>query len=259
MSTALITGASKGIGKAIAEILASKKINLLLVARSEDLLKEHAEYLKSKYNVEVNYLVVDLSHTNAIDKIFNCCTDEKKEINILVNNAGYGLSGPFEKYSIEEHLEMMKVNMNVPVQLVYTFLPMLRRQSKSYILNIASTAAYQSVPGLNVYAATKAFILNFSRGLRYELRKSNISVTVISPGATDTDFPNRASITGKKAIRTAEKFNMQPEAVAAIAVNAMFDEKAEAIAGMLNKLTAFFVWLLPKHIAEKAAANIYDL
>ncbi|OIR00618.1 NADP-dependent 3-hydroxy acid dehydrogenase YdfG [mine drainage metagenome] len=259
MSTALITGASKGIGKAIAEILASKKINLLLVARSESLLKEHAYYLHSKFNVEVNYLVLDLSQTNAVEIIFDWCKNEKKEINILVNNAGYGLSGPFEKYSIEDHFEMMKVNMNVPVQLVYTFLPMLRRQTKSYILNIASTAAYQSVPGLNVYAATKAFILNFSRGLRYELRKSSISVTVISPGATDTDFPNRASITGENAIKVAEKFNMQPKAVAAIAVKAMFDEKAEVVAGILNKLTAFFVWLLPKQIAEKAAANIYDL
>lgn len=258
MSTALITGASKGIGKAIAEILASKKINLLLVARSEDLLKEHAAYLRSTFNVEVNYLVVDLSQTNAVDKIFDWCTNEKKEINILVNNAGYGLSGTFEKYSIEEYLEMMKVNMNVPVQLAYTFLPMLRRQTRSYILNIASTAAYQSVPGLNVYAATKAFILNFSRGLRYELRKSNISVTVISPGATDTDFPNRASI-GEKATKAAEKLNMQPGAVAAIAVNAMFNRRTEVIAGFMNKLTSFFVWLLPKQIAEKIAANIYEL
>ena len=258
MPIALITGASKGIGKAIAEELAARKIDLLLVARSEELLKDLAEYLQSKYGVRADYLPLDLSKVAALEEIMDWVGDKKNEINILVNNAGYGLSGSFEKYSMQEHSEMMQVNMQVPVQLTHALLPSLRQQSQAYILNIASTAAYQAVPGLSLYAASKAFILNFSRGLQYELKDSTVSVTAICPGATDTDFPKRAMVSAK-ATKAAEKVNMSPETVAKIAVIAMFDKRTELITGFINKLTVFFVWLFPKKLVEKIAASIYEL
>jgi len=258
MSTAVITGASKGIGKAIAEELASRKIDLLLIARTEDLLKALAEDLHSKYAIQADYLAVDLTKDDAVEQIIHCCENKKKSISILVNNAGYGLSGSFEKYSIAEQTDMMRVNMQVPVQLTHALLPSLREQSKAYILNIASTAAYQAVPGLSLYAASKSFILNFSRGLDYELRGTTVSVTAICPGATDTDFPNRAMVSSK-ATKAAEKVNMSAESVARIAVKAMFDKKTELITGVFNKITTFFVWLLPKKFSEKIAANIYEL
>ncbi len=258
MSYALITGASKGIGKAIAEELASRKINLLLIARNELLLKDVAADLANRYQVDTDYLAIDLTLTDATAQIIEWIHQRNYQVHILVNNAGYGLSGPFESYSSQEHKDMMQVNMIAPVALCRQLLPRLKAQPQSYILNIASSAAYQAVPGLSVYAASKAFVLNFSRGLRFELRKSNISVTAVSPGSTDTDFAHRAKV-GAKALKTAEKVNMSPQAVARLAVHAMFARKTELITGTINKLGAFFAWLLPKKLVEKASAGIYNL
>jgi short-subunit dehydrogenase len=179
-------------------------------------------------------------------------------VGILVNNAGYGLSGPFTKYSAEAHIEMMRVNMEVPVALTAALLPMLTKNAPAYILNVASSAAYQAVPGLTAYAASKSFVLSFSRGLRHELKNTGVSVTAVSPGATDTNFAHRANV-GHKALKTAEKVNMTPEAVAEIAVTALFNKKPEVITGFLNKLGAFLVWLLPKKLAESTAASLYGL
>jgi len=258
MTYALITGASKGIGKAIAEELASRRINLLLVARDARLLEELAQTVKQQYAIEAHFLALDLALPNAVTTLNSWIENNLFNINILVNNAGYGLSGPFTDYSIEEHKAMMQVNMTVPVELTGTLLPQLKTNHPSYILNIVSSAAYQSVPGLTTYAASKSFMLSFSRGLRYELRHKGISVTAVSPGSTDTGFATRAKV-GAKGLKAAEKVNMTPKAVAAIAVKAMFAKKAEVITGFINQLGAFLVWLFPKKLAEKTAAGIYEL
>jgi short-subunit dehydrogenase len=257
-SYALITGASKGIGKAIAEELAMRKSNLLLVARSESLLAELAQQLISRYGVDVKWLAIDLSAIDASQQVWNWVQNQGLQVQILVNNAGYGLSGRFIDYTAREHADMIQVNNRVPVELCSLFLPMLMEQPKSYILNIASSAAYQAVPGLSTYAASKIFMLNFSRALRFELRRSPVSVTVVSPGGTATDFANRAKVAAK-AVRAGEKLNMSPEAVAKLAVNAMYARKTEIITGFVNKLGAFFVWLLPKKLAEKTAASLYEM
>lgn len=256
MSYALITGGSKGIGKCIAEELAQKKYNLLLVARSEAELKTLCTQLSSQYGVTCDYLALDLSIIGAANELYTFCTAKKYDIQVLINNAGYGLSGLFEGYTLEEHRKMMQVNMISLVELSHLFLPQLKQKSQAYIMNIASTAAYQSVPGLNLYAASKAFVLSFSRGLKFELKKTSVSVTCISPGGTDTNFSNRAKVSAK-AIKAGEKVNMTPEAVAKIAVNAMFAQKSEVITGIVNKLGTFFVWLLPKALTEKVAAGLY--
>lgn len=257
MATALITGASKGIGKAIAEKMAQQKVNVLLVARSESLLQQQVMYLTSTYLIQADYIAIDLSADGAVQQLMDWCVQKKYSINILVNNAGYGLGGAFENYSIKEYQNMMRVNMSVPVELCRTLIPYLSQQPQSHILNIASSAAYQAVPGLSVYAATKSFLLSFSRGLRYELRNSCISVTAVCPGATDTEFSDRAKL-GEKAKKAASKLNMTPEVVAMIAVNAMFNNKPEVITGFVNKAGAFMAWLLPKSITEKVAASIYE-
>ena len=256
MVYALITGASKGIGKAMASNLAARKINLLLIARSEDLLDELSIELSKKYGVEVKYFCIDLANENAAETIFDWVIHNKVAVSILINNAGYGLSGSFEKYTANAHAEMMKVNMISLVKLTSLFLPMLKQQEKSYILNIASAAAYQAVPYLSAYAASKSFVVSFSRGLHYELRKTNVSVTCVSPGGTDTDFAIRAVIS-KKAMKAGKKLNMTPEKVAAMAVNCMFLRKREAITGFVNKLGAALVWLTPKRLSEKVAASLY--
>ena len=152
----------------------------------------------------------------------------------------------------------MRVNMRAPVELTALLIPILLKQPAAYILNVASSAAYQAVPGLAVYAASKAFILSFSRGLSHELRKTNISVTVVSPGGTDSDFALRANVSAK-AVKAGEKLNMTAEAVAKQAIIAMFARKTEIITGFVNRLGAFLVWLLPKKLAERTAAAIYEI
>jgi short-subunit dehydrogenase len=254
---ALITGASKGIGKAIASELASKGFNVLLVARSESLLEQVTAEITSRYRVKADWLALDLSHVNAPQNVYDWCRAKGYTIQALINNAGYGLSGPFEKYSLEEHWNMMQLNMQTLVGLVRLFLPGMRSLPRAYVLNIASSAAYQAVPKLSLYAATKAFVLAFSRGLHQELRDSPISVTCVSPGATDTDFPNRAQL-GEKGMKAAEKFNMAPAAVAALAVKGMLSRKPEVITGFINKLGAAMAWLLPKSMVEKTAMKIYE-
>jgi uncharacterized protein len=257
MEYALITGASKGIGKAIAEELAGRKFNILIVARSGELLEQITEDIKARYGVQADWLALDLSSPGAAQKVYDWCQGRQYGLQALINNAGYGLSGPFEKYNLEEHLNMMQLNMATLVGMTRLFLPQLRQRSRAYILNIASSAAYQAVPGLSLYAATKSFVLSFSRGLHQELLNGPVSVTCISPGATDTDFPNRAQV-GEKGMRAAQKLNMTPAAVASIAVRAMLAGKSEVVVGFVNKLGAAMAWLLPKTLVERTAMKLYE-
>jgi len=257
MAYALITGASKGIGLAIAKELARRKFDLLLVARSESLLAEVASQLASEHNVKTDFLAVDLAQSGAAQRVFDWCRQKQYTLQMLVNNAGYGLSGPFEKHSMSEHTNMMAVNMTALVELTYLFLPQLRQRSKAYILNIGSSAAYQAVPGLSLYAASKSFVLQFSRGLHQELRRSTVSVTCVCPGSTDTNFVDRAQI-GDKGRKAAEKVNMTPTEVARQAVEATLAGKTELVTGLLNKAGKLMAWLLPKGLVEQTAGSIYD-
>ncbi|MEA5404958.1 SDR family oxidoreductase [Arcicella sp. DC2W] len=254
---ALITGASKGIGKEIAIELAKQKYNLLLVARSEGLLREVAIELQEKYGVNVNYLAADLATVDVARQVFDWVAKNQYEVSVLVNNAGYGSVGNFDTYSIEQNRDMMNLNMATLTEMCHVFLPMLKRQPKAYIMNIASSTAYQALPKMAVYAATKIYVLNFSRALKHELKDTSVSVTCISPGATDTGFNDRAAVPAK-ARKAAEKVAMTPEVVAKISVKAMFDKKTEVIPGTLNKLGAFLAWLAPKSITENVAAGIYQ-
>lgn len=257
MKFALITGASKGIGRAIAEEMASHGFNVLLVARSEALLQEVANDISVKYKVATGHLAIDLSNPGAPETIFNWCAEHTYGVVALVNNAGYGLSGPFEKYPLNENIDLMQVNMMAMVRLCQLFLPELRSQPRAYIMNIASSAAYQAVPNLSLYAASKAFVISFSRGLGQELRGSGVTVTCVSPGSTATGFAQRANI-GEKGLKTAAKVNMTAGAVAVTAVRSMMAGKAEVIVGGINKLGAFLVWLLPKGLVERTAMKIYE-
>ncbi|HLY69129.1 MAG TPA: SDR family oxidoreductase [Puia sp.] len=257
METALITGASKGIGKAIAEELGGRGYNLLLVARSAELLLQAANEFREKFNIDVDILAIDLSLPDSPEKVLYWCKEKNYNVTILVNNAGYGLSGQFDKYSVAENVNMVQLNIVALVKLCQLFLPQLKQRSKSYILNIASSAAYQAVPFLSLYSASKSFVLSFSRGLRQELKKTSVSLTCISPGSTDTDFVVRAQL-GEKGLKTASKVNMTPKDVAHIAVNSLFAGKAEVVVGFLNKLGAFMAWLMPKGLVETTAMKIYE-
>jgi hypothetical protein len=257
MSYALITGASKGIGKEIAMELANRGYELLLVARNSYELQQVKEEIQKKYAVSVDYLVVDLSEATAVERLFTWVLEKQIDLRILVNNAGYGLVGDFESYSYEEHHKMMQVNMNAVVEACHRFFPMLSGKGQAYVLNIASSTAYQAIPLMSLYAASKVFVLNFSRGLFHEWKIKGISVTAVSPGATSTSFNDRANLR-ESARKAAQKVTMSPSAVAKMAVNGMFAKKPEVITGFINQLGAFLAWIAPKSISEKVAKGIYE-
>lgn len=257
MAYALITGASKGIGLAIANELARRKFDLLLVARSESLLRESASQLTSQFGIKTDMLAIDLSSPGAAQTVADWCQQKAYPVQMLVNNAGYGLSGLFEEHPLADHLNMMTLNMSVLVELTYLMLPTLHKQDRGYILNIGSSVAYQAIPRLSLYSASKAFVLQFSRGLHHELARTSVSVTCVCPGATDTGFVDRAQI-GDKGRKAAEKVNMTPEAVAKQAVAATLAGKTEHVTGFLNKAGKFMAWLLPKNLVEKTAGSVYE-
>lgn len=257
MAFALVTGASGGIGLCLAEELAKRKISLLLIARSEDKLAAAAAHLKSKYGIETFYLAIDLSEPSAECKVKAWIDTHQWPVNILINNAGYGLWGKVEDLDASNLNNMMQLNMNSIVNLCHSLIPILRKQNHSYILNVASTASYQAVPTLTVYAATKAFVVLFSRGLRWELKGSGISVSCLSPGATSTGFVDRAGMQSMK--ERADKFSMKAEAVASIGIDGMFKRKAEIIPGFVNWISVMATYLLPKTLVERIAYGLYKV
>lgn len=255
MAFALITGASGGIGLSIAHELAKRKINLLLIARSEDKLSTAKTALEEKHKIKVEYLSTDLSKPGSALVVSDWVSKNSFAVNILVNNAGYGIWGNVDKTPMAQLTNMMQLNMIALVELCHVLLGELKKHPKSYILNVASTAAYQAVPTLATYAASKSFVVLFTRGLRKELKDSTVSVTCLSPGATSTNFIDRAGMESLK--ERAEKFSMTSDQVAKISINGMFSGKAEVIAGFVNWLSVQFTYFLPKSIIENIAAGLY--
>ena len=254
---ALVTGASRGIGRALALELAQRGYHLLLVARSESQLAELAQEIAARHQRQAHVLALDLTVPAAAATVVAWATQQTSDLRVLVNNAGFGLWGRFEELPLAEQQGMLQLNMLLPVALTHALLPVLRRAPQAYVLNVASTAAYQAVPVLTLYAASKAFLLSFSRGLRYELKDSPVSVSCLSPGATTTGFNDRAGM-GEELQKTAAKVAMTPEAVAATAVAGLLAGEAEIIPGLLNKVTAGITSFVPKGLTERIAASIYE-
>ncbi len=257
MAYALVTGASRGIGRALALLLAQRGFDLLLVARSEDHLLTLAQEIGQRHQRQARILALDLAAPGAAETVATWATAQTDQLAVLVNNAGYGLWGRFEQLSLADQQNMLQLNMILPVALTHALLPALHQMSKGYILNVASTAAYQAVPSLSLYAASKAFLLSFSRGLRYELKTSNVSVTCLCPGATTTSFADRAGMSAELQA-TANKVSMSAEVVAAAALAGLLVGEAEVVPGVLNKVSAGLTSFVPKGLVEKIAAGIYE-
>ncbi|MBX2921469.1 MAG: SDR family NAD(P)-dependent oxidoreductase [Chitinophagaceae bacterium] len=256
MAYALVTGAAKGIGKSIAHELTLRNYNLLLVDVDGRGLALTKLELERTAGVHVAYLVGDLSLPETPEAVFKWSSAWQDELEVLVNNAAFGLNGAFAALPLQEQLSIIDVNIKSVVALSHRFIPVLKKRGRGYILNIGSNAGYQPVPYLNIYAASKAFIISFTRSLRHELRSSGIVVSCVSPGSTDTHFVDRAGM-GNHIRKTAERYNMTPRAVAKIAVNTLFKGNAERITGFQTKLGVFLSWLAPKSWAEKFGANIF--
>ncbi|AFY35531.1 SDR family oxidoreductase [Calothrix sp. PCC 7507] len=201
MSTALITGASGGIGKAFAQKLAARQTNLVLVARSEEKLNQLAQELQEKYKIRVDVIVKDLTETNAANAVFDVTKSQGLTIDLLINNAGFGDYGDFAERDGERQVKMVQLNILALVDLTHQFLPLMRQRRSGSIINVSSIAAFQPIPYLSVYAASKAFVLSFSESLWAENRQYGVRILVACPGPTETDFFTEAdfpqSFTGK--------------------------------------------------------------
>lgn len=255
MKQAIVTGASKGLGKALAHQLAAKGYNLLLIARSENLLKEEARVISASFNVQVDVLSLDLTDPTSGSTVYGWCLQHQFNPSVLINNAGYACWGFFESLNIEQQQQMLQVNTGSLVNLTHALLPLLKTNTEAYIMNIASTAAYQAVPTMTLYAASKAFVKAFSRGLRYELRTSSVSVTCLSPGPMATNFIQQAGMEAMQ--ETAKKFEMSADVVAKTGLKAMFNKKSESVPGLVNYITVKVSNILPDALLEKIAANLY--
>ena len=242
----LITGASKGIGKEIAWEFVRQKWNVILVARSQALLEELAREMQSK-GVAVLVIAADLTKIEEREKVVNVVQSKNIPLCALVNNAGFGSAGPFASLDRMWELSQIELNIAALVDLSKLFIPLLSMQSQSYILNIASTAAFQPGPYMATYYATKSFVLHFSEALSIELADTSISVTAHCPGATESEFAQVAG-TDKALLGKPSFHTMSAEVVARSAISSMLKRKRVAIPGILNRLLAFSVRLTPRFV-----------
>jgi hypothetical protein len=253
----IITGASKGIGKAFAFECAAKKMNLILVARSAELLTKLADEL-SATGVEVKTIAVDLLEPKAADKIFDRIKSEQWNVNMLINNAGIGDHGAFAKQSLQHQLNTMQLNMNVMVEMAYHFLHNSDNTQKRYILNTASTGAFQPVPNFSIYTATKAFILSFTESLHFEMKQQQVHVTALCPGGTETEFFS-GSENMQKVVKKNQAYMMPAKDVALQGLEGLLRNKTIVIPGLVNKVGAVAAQLMPRKMVVSTAAKFFDI
>jgi short-subunit dehydrogenase len=188
IETALITGASSGIGTAFAKELAARQSHLILVARSQDKLEKLAKQLQQQFKIQVDILVQDLTAPGATKSVFEVISQKGLTVDLLINNAGFGDYGAFSERQLKKQIEMIQLNITALVELTHMFLPLMQQRRKGGIINLSSIAAYQPLPYLSVYAATKAFVLSFSEALWAENKRTGVRILALCPGPTESQF-----------------------------------------------------------------------
>lgn len=251
--TALITGASVGIGRDLAELFARDGHHLVLTARNEAQLQELAATLRDQYHVNVEVIVQDLSAAGAAQRIFEQL--QSKSIDYLVNNAGFGTHGPFAESDIPSQLAMLQVNIAALTHLTRLFLPGMLKRGGGRIMNVASVAAFLPGPLMAVYYATKAYVLSFSEALASELAGSGVTVTALCPGPTKTEFQIRAGIADAPLFRMGA---MNSAKAAGLGYDAMMAGKRSIVTGFSNKLSAFGTRFIPRRATAAIAKRLNE-
>jgi short-subunit dehydrogenase len=195
---ALVTGASSGIGLALAREIAANGHDVVLTARNGDALEAAAGAIEGKYGVRADAIPLDLRNPDAAEQLYQTISNQKIEIGILVNNAGFGLGGEFLETDLQREVEMIQVNVIAVTQLTKLFAAGMVRRRSGRVMNVASTAAFQPGPLMAVYYATKAYVLSFSQAVAEELRNTGVTVTALCPGATATAFADTAEISNSR-------------------------------------------------------------
>ncbi|MFQ5745837.1 MAG: SDR family NAD(P)-dependent oxidoreductase [Gemmatimonadota bacterium] len=253
--TALVTGASGGIGYELARLLAAQGYGLVIVARSEDLLRTAADELASDYGVPVRVVVLDLEDRAAPDRLFELLQNEACPVEILVNNAGFGTSGAFADTDLGSELRMLQVNVAALTHLSKLFLRQMKERGSGRILNVASTAAFQPGPFMAVYFATKAYVLSLSQAIAEELRGTAITVTALCPGATATGFQRRAAMQDST---IGSQGMMDARVVARAGLEGMMRGERIVIPGARNRFVARAVGLLPRKLVTKVVRRLTE-
>ncbi|MDX6633089.1 MAG: uncharacterized protein QOG26_1094 [Solirubrobacterales bacterium] len=236
-STALVTGASAGIGAAIARELAARGHGVTLVARREERLRELARELAAAHGVRAEAIGADLGDPRGRDRMAAAISKLGLEVEVLVNNAGFGTFGFFAKADRQRQLEMVRLNVEAVVDLESRYLGTMVDRGRGAVLNIASMAAFQPLPGSSTYAATKAFVLSHSEALHSELQGTGVTVTAVCPGPVKTEFSEAAGIAGVEE-RTPGMLWMSAEDVAKSAVDAAEKGKRSVVPGLMNQAGA---------------------
>ena len=252
--TALVTGASRGIGYELAKLLARDGYDLVLVARNEQELNQLGEEMKREYGTAVTVMAKDLSVATAPKEVFEEVERRGIRVDVLVNNAGFGTIGPFVRQALDGQLRMVQVNVTALVHLTGLFLPEMVARGTGRILNVASTAAFQPGPLMAVYYASKAFVLSFSEALWEEARGTGVKVSCLCPGSTVSKF---REVAGTNKVRLSRAGAQMPSmTVARMGYGAWQSNKRVEVTGARNRAIASVVRFLPRTTLLRLVRNI---
>jgi short-subunit dehydrogenase len=240
---AVITGASSGIGKALAFEFASGGFDLLLISRNKAALAEVEAACRQKHGIEAEIVAADLSNAEGIESAVTALTSPARQYEVLVNNAGFGIHGDFVSADIDENLQLLNLQLSAALRLTRALLPAMVSRGSGRILNVASVYSFSPVPFQSVYAACKAFLLSFSTAIQNELEGTGVTVTVFCPGITQTEFRSRAGIAQKS-----QSSGMTAEAAARIAFAGTMRGKHIVVPGFINRLYVTVTSLLPAQV-----------
>ncbi len=251
--TALVTGASSGLGVDFARQLADMGCDLILVARRVEKLEALKGEIEAAYAVRVDLFPQDLTDPQAVETLFENVKKAGLSVDVLINNAGYGVYGRFLETDWQDEKNMLALDVVALTHLTKVFAREMVTRGKGYILQVSSLTAYQPTPTYSAYAAAKTYVLSFSEALNFELKGTGVSCTALSPGVTATEF---FEVTGQKSSLYQRVMLMKSEDVARIGLKAMLKRRASVVPGVVNWLSAFLVRFVPRRVA---AAIAYQL
>ncbi|MDB9526850.1 SDR family oxidoreductase [Oscillatoria sp. CS-180] len=256
MTTALVTGASSGIGAVFADKLAARGYDLVLVARSQDKLEAIAGSLNEQYGVKTTVIVQDLIAPEASETIFQKLDQQGIEIDVLINNAGFGSYGEFAESELNTALNMVQLNISALVELAYRCLKSMKARQSGSIVNISSTAAFQPIPYFAIYSASKAFVLSFSESLWYECKPYNIKVLGVCPGPTKTQFFKAADFPDSMEASVGQNYDT-PEDVVESALKALDRGDSNVVTGGFNKILVNANRFLPRELLVNTVGRMF--
>ncbi|MGB7209512.1 MAG: SDR family oxidoreductase [Pyrinomonadaceae bacterium] len=251
MKATLITGASSGIGEAFARRLAEEKHDLVLVARSEDKLRELRDELMTEHKITAHYIAIDLTGFEADNQLFEETEKHGIEIDWLINNAGFGSMGDFAKLDLERELQMIDLNVSCLVSLTHRYLQKMRERRSGTIINVSSAAGFQPIPFFATYAATKAFVTSFSEAIAEENRPFGIHVMALCPGSTKTNFFEASNI--DRALKV--KGQQTAEEVVETALKGVTGRRTKIVSGWANYFGAMMGSLAPNSLTTRLIAK----